>query len=331
MKVVILAWGEGEELWPLSTAEHPKQFLKLFGDKSLLEETLERVQWLVPNKDIFVSTNDRYEDLLEETLSEYEIWWTILEPARKHTAPAILLACKYLQTYTDITDDEAILFLPADHMIGPTPLFQSYIQKSLPFAEQGDIVLFGIAPRSPETVYGYIRINTDKEESIYYVADFVEKPDRATAEKYIDEGNYFWNSGILVSSLSTLLSEYKKHLPDFLAYLDKDYHIFLQHFKTIEATCFSMAITEKTTKAKVIPMILEWSDIWSWERVWELSPKDDAGNVIYGDVVLEKVKKSLVWNELHTPCSIKDCEHQVLVIGEEGCYCQMNNVVRSKQ
>ena len=130
MKVVILAGGTGTRLWPLSTEEKPKQFLKLFGKKSLLQMTIERVRGLVEDKDIFVSTHDRYEDLVEEELAEYEIGGVILEPAKRNTAPAIVLVCKYLQEYSDITEDEPILFLPADHIVKPKDLFQSYMQKA---------------------------------------------------------------------------------------------------------------------------------------------------------------------------------------------------------
>lgn len=320
MKIVILAWWVGTRLRPLSTEEKPKQFLKLFGEKSLLQMTIERVQGLVDDKDIFVNTNDRYEDLVEEELAEYNIWGVILEPAKRNTAPAIVLVCKYLKEHSSITDDEPILFLPADHLIKPKDLFHAYIMKAWKYAQSWNIVIFGITPTRAETWYGYIRINTDTEQSIYPVASFVEKPDKELAQEYLHAGNYFRNSGMFVFSLATIQEEFLQYAPDILQNFNKDYTTFLQTFKNLPAEPFDTAIMEKTTKAQVMPMILQWSDVGSWDSLRDLYEKDERGNYIHGDVTLWDVHKSLIRNDTQKPIIVDKKENDILIIAEEWIY-----------
>ena len=267
MKVFILAGGGGTRLYPLSTEEKPKQFLKLVNDKSLLVNTIERFLPLCPPADITVITNEKYSGLTETELNENGLADVniLTEPCRKNTAPAILLAALHAKE-KGCDDSEVLVFSPSDHAVSPQSEFENAVNRGAKVAEQGYITVFGIVPDKPETGYGYIKPGEPLGTNGNKVERFTEKPDALTAETFIKDG-YLWNGGIYCFTVRTLLDQLKKLQPELNAAAQKGFSEFRNAFCELPSVSIDYAITEKTDKAAVIPMNLNWSDIGSWNSL----------------------------------------------------------------
>jgi mannose-1-phosphate guanylyltransferase/mannose-6-phosphate isomerase len=300
---VILAGGTGSRLWPLSRELYPKQVIKLTGDLSLLQTTLQRVHALpdVLPPIIVVGEEHRFltKSQVEELglFSEYHI---LLEPLGRNTAPAICGAALFARKRSEV--DTVLLVLPADHLITETEEFVNVVARAVKLAAQGNLTTFGIIPDHPETGYGYIaRGDGDK------VASFVEKPDQETAEQYLAEGTYFWNSGMFAFPVTGLLEEFEHYSPDIVRAMDAAvghgsfdgvfFRFEQQAMAGSPSDSIDYALMEKTDRAAMIPADIGWSDIGSWKALWEVSEKDTHGNVINGDVMLEDVDNSLIRSE----------------------------------
>jgi mannose-1-phosphate guanylyltransferase len=295
---VVMAGGSGTRLWPLSRAGHPKQFLTLNGDKTMLQQSIHRLSDLAP-ADYITICNEEHRFLVAEQLRELDASSQILlEPVGRNTAPAIALAA-----LANKEIDPLLLVLAADHVIADQEAFTEAVMKAVPLAEAGKLVTFGIVPTEPHVGYGYIRAGVPVD-SAYTVVSFTEKPDVSTAEKYLLEGGYYWNSGMFLFKASSYLTELKEHRPDIAEACEKAMECVSRDldFIRVDSMTFELcpddsidyAVMEKTEHAVVVPMDAGWSDIGSWSSLWDASDKDQSGNVITGDVMLLDVENSLV-------------------------------------
>jgi len=302
---VILAGGSGTRLWPLSRQLYPKQFLPLLGEKTMLQQTIERLQGLDCQAPIVVC-NEEHRFLAAEQLRQTGVddAAIILEPVPKNTAPAIALAAHEALR----RDEEAMLLvLPADHLIEDTASFHAAVKKALLAAEEGNLVTFGIVPHRPETGYGYIRRGREQGKEVFNVLAFVEKPDEATAKEYLKTGEYYWNSGMFLFGAKDYLEELNEHAPDMADSCEKAFSKvkkdldFLRIDEKAFAACpkdsIDYAVMEKTKKAMVVPLDAGWNDIGSWASLHDVCPKDENRNCVTGNALTEDTENCLVRSE----------------------------------
>jgi mannose-1-phosphate guanylyltransferase/mannose-6-phosphate isomerase len=294
VKVIILAGGKGTRLYPLSTPEYPKQFLKLFNDMPMLIATIKRFN-NVMHKDIIIITNDNYNNITQKMLEEYELneVSVITEPQAKNTAPAIALGIKYGKEILGCTDNEVFIVAPSDHMIYPAEKFTSAIENCCEAARQGFVATIGVKPDCADTGYGYIKAFG---EGIIKKADkFVEKPCKEKAREYFEQGGYYWNSGIYVFTAATYESELKLHQEDlFDIYAKNNYQQFIKCFDDLNAVSIDYAISERSNNIVMISTDMAWSDIGNWDNLYKYSKKDQNGNVIIGEVKQQGCKNCLL-------------------------------------
>ncbi len=296
---MLLAGGSGTRLWPLSRATRPKQFVPLLGDGSLFASTLRRLAGFEHGAPLVVC-NEAHRFLVAEELriADSGDARILLEPVGRNTAPAIALAA--LEARAD-GDDPVLLVLPADHAIPDADAFAGAVETAAATAAQGGLVTFGIEPRGPATGYGYIRAAAG--EGVRAVERFIEKPDRATAEGYLAAGGYYWNSGMFVFRASAFLDELERHAPRMIAAVRAAWegrcrdHDFLRFdaaaFAETPAESIDYAVMERTGHAMVVPFDGAWSDVGSWQALWEAELAsgggDAAENVLHGDVVARDI------------------------------------------
>jgi mannose-1-phosphate guanylyltransferase len=299
IKAVVMAGGSGTRLWPLSRAAHPKQFLALDGEDTMLQATFKRLDGLDIQSSVTIC-NEEHRFFVAEQLREIDkLGSIILEPVGRNTAPAIALAA----LSSPESEDPLLLVLAADHVIQDEASFTKTIKDAIPLAEAGKLVTFGIVAHEPNTGYGYVK-KGESQGPGFAVDAFVEKPSIEVAKEYLESGDYFWNSGMFLFKTSRYLEELKKHSPDIyeacqlsMEGTSKDSD-FLRVNEAAFAACPSdsidYAVMEKTDDAVVVPMDAGWSDIGSWSSLWNISKKDDNGNAIYGDVMLHESHNSYI-------------------------------------
>ena len=297
---VIMCGGTGSRLWPLSRKSFPKQFLTLNNKKkSLLQNTQLRLQTLKNLDKPILVCNEEHRFIVAEQMREINIkpFSILLEPFGRNTAPAITIAAlKALELGEKI--DPIILVLSSDHEIRNTENFIKTVNMGLDFAKKDRLVTFGVIPKSPHTGYGYIKAEkpfNSKNISGENIIEFTEKPNLALAEKFIKDKRYTWNSGIFIFRAKTILNEFKKHAPEvlkcckeslFKSNFDLDFQrLNKETFKSCPNISIDISIMEKSNKGTVLPLDAGWSDIGSWESLWESSEKDKNGNVIKGRVI----------------------------------------------
>ena len=302
---IIMAGGTGSRLWPLSRQLNPKQFLKLCGDSTLLQQTLSRLDGLHTAASSIICNED-HRFMVAEQLRQLSVKNAsiLLEPIGRNTAPAIALAAL---NATRNGQDPVLLVLAADHFIEDQSAFQQAVKEAEELAKQDKLVTFGIVPTQPETGYGYIQRGSALPEQGYQVARFVEKPDSATAQGYLDSGDYYWNSGMFMFKASVYLQGLQEFRPDILDACKRAFEAGSQDldFIRVDAAAFAdcpedsidYAVMEKTRDAAVIPLDAGWSDIGSWSALWEIGTKDEQGNVCKGDVLNIRSSNSLVYAE----------------------------------
>ena len=300
---IILAGGSGTRLWPLSRKNFPKQFLCLQGDNSLLQQTLERVQQL-PCEQALVVSNDAHYFLCQEQLEAFKTpaITYLLEPCVRNTAPAIAAAAYFLKN--NLAPDAVMLILPSDHWIADNKAWQETMMAGCEYAKNHDaIVTFGITPDSPKTAYGYIEAAATKAP-IQQVVRFREKPSLEEATAFIEQGNYFWNSGMFACRVEVYLKELQEHAGDIAVHAEQAVQAAHQHndFFRLDQTLFSQcrsesidyAIMEKTNKTVVIPTNIPWSDLGCWTAVAEARKLDEKGNAIEGNVIARDSENCLI-------------------------------------
>jgi len=300
---VLLCGGSGTRLWPLSREAYPKQFLPLAGDVSLLQSTCLRVQGLTGAGSPLLISNEEHRFMVAEQCRQIGVAPAaiILEPMGRNTAPAIAVAALYaLKTQ----QDPILLVLPSDHVLRDEDGFCNAVLAALPSAEAGALLTFGIVPTAPETGFGYIKAGMG--EGVRAVEQFVEKPDQATAERYLASGEYFWNSGMFLFRASRFIEELEKFAPEILrqcqaaiadAKRDVDFlRLDKEAFAACPADSIDYAVMEKTAEAKVLPIDVGWSDVGSWSALWQVADQDGDGNVHRGDVMSENCRNTFVWS-----------------------------------
>ena len=319
---VILAGGSGTRLWPLSRQRLPKQFLPLLSERTLLQETLSRLDGMTV-ADPLIVCNEAHGFLASGQSNEIEkkVLSIILEPEGRNTAPALTLAALFLKDFTaDQSSDPVMLVMPADHVIKDVQGFQAAVGVGAGLAERGYLVTFGIVPHLPHTGYGYIQKGKPLEgaqstsdnaqgHTPRELRAFVEKPDLSTARAYLESGDYLWNSGIFLMRSSVWLKELERRRPDIARACISAYDNaqrdtpFLRPDSALFTACPSESIDyavmekiagESATKGAVVPLDAGWSDLGSWSEVWEQGDRDAHGNVVQGDVYLESVERSLL-------------------------------------
>jgi len=296
---VILSGGAGTRLWPLSRELYPKQLLPLAAKQTMLQETIQRLDGIAGLQSPLVICNDAHRFMVAEQIRQLdkEPEAIVLEPCGRNTAPAVAIAALYAQS---VETDPVLLVLPADHLIADTAAFHRAVDLGIVQAKRDALVTFGIVPTAPETGYGYIRADQCADNSVFSVAEFVEKPDGETAEKYFAAGDYYWNSGIFMFRASRYLEELARFQPEMLKACRNAFASISADldFQRLDETAFSAcpansidyAVMEKTECAVVIPLDAGWNDIGAWSALWEIQDQDADGNVVIGDVLTEAAK-----------------------------------------
>ena len=294
---VIMAGGSGTRLWPLSRASHPKQFLSLHDNNTMLQSTVKRLAGLDVQSYVTIC-NEEHRFFVAEQLREIDkLGSIILEPVGRNTAPAIALAA-FL-----VDHDPLLLVLAADHVIQDEAAFTKTVNAAIPLAESGKLVTFGIEPNEPHTAYGYIK-RGERKDAGFTVDKFVEKPSVELAQDYVSSGDYCWNSGIFLFKASKYLEELKNFRPDIyeackssMANMQTDLdflRVDKEKFESCPNQSADYAVMEKTRDAVVVLLDAGWCDIGSWSSLWEISDKDINGNVLHGDVILHNSNNSYV-------------------------------------
>ncbi len=272
MYAVILCGGSGTRLWPLSRRNYAKQFLRLYSEQSLLQETYLRVRKLLPMERVLFVTNESGFPYVLEQIREkdpaFDPARILIEPASINTAPAMALAVKYLLSQMNADPNEPIAFLPADHYIRDTEEYVTLLRKA--FASVGDhIGTIGIRPTKPETGYGYIR-KGERRGECFSVAEFCEKPPREKAEAYLASGEYLWNAGMYLFSAKTFLREAEMYVPEISFLMEKDWQVFLDGFSSLPTVSVDYALSEKSDAVVTYEGDFGWSDIGSFDSLAEL-------------------------------------------------------------
>lgn len=302
---IILAGGFGARLWPISRQCSPKQFVKLIGEHTLFQQAVERIRGFVEVVAPVIVCNSKHYDLVAEQLHAIGInnAQIIIESVGKGTAPAIAVAAFKLMVQGH---DPLLLVLPADHVIADVLQFHKAIATAKKYALRNFLVCFGVIPSRPEVGYGYIKFGEQlHDDMVFRVARFVEKPDVELAKQYMSSGEYYWNSGIYMFHASVYLQELKQHAIDIyqvckdVVYSNTNLtsEIFKVENKQIDfcrSDSVDCAIMEKTKNAVAVPIDIGWSDLGSWQALWEFCKKDDAGNVIVGDVNNKNTSNSYI-------------------------------------
>lgn len=301
---VIMAGGVGSRFWPRSKKKTPKQMLQIFGENTMIQDTVSRLNGLVDSENILVITNKLQKEGICEQLPQIPSENVIEEPFGRNTAACIGLASIIIEKRVK---DAVMIVLPADHIIRDKDAFHKVLKNAVEFAYQsGGLLTIGITPTRPETGYGYIQIDDkDVAQNIYKVYTFAEKPNYATAVRFLESGDFMWNSGMFIWRTDSILGEMKLHMPDLFESLESIKNSFgKSDFETVLTNLYGQlkkisidyGIMEKSNKVYLTKGSFNWSDVGSWEEVYQLSEKDSNGNAVSGQVYLDMSVDSYIYS-----------------------------------
>lgn len=286
MIVLILAGGKGTRLWPFSRDVCPKQFLNFGNQLTFLQKTILRFVNLSGLNKIFISTSDRHKHLVEEQIISINASChceIISEPFQKNTAPSLAYSIRYLQEVCKISSEERVLVTPSDHFIEPEFIFHQYLGKIYNQA-LSKIIVFGIMASKPETGYGYIERGVGFDSLTFEVKRFIEKPSLELAQTYVSSGNHYWNSGMFFFTIDLFWNQLKIHTPDIFEISNGSFSKMREHYDRMPNISIDYALMEKTKEMLVCPLALGWSDVGSWDNIYEVLQKDNKQNILIGNV-----------------------------------------------
>lgn len=332
MKAIVLAGGGGTRLWPLSTPEKPKQFQKLVSDKTMIELTLERIDFLKPT-DIYIATNERNTDLAKKLCPQIPSANFIIEPTMRDTAPCIGLAAAIIEKEHP---GEVMAVIYADHLIKNKKEFQEKLRKAEKIAQQHNTLnIVEVEAKEPNTNYGYVKLGAQIDNDTYHLDSFKEKPDHETAKKFIAAGNYLWNTGIYVWKAQTLLQYYQKLQPEIHEILQK---IVTKNDLSLYEQCpkisLDYAIMEKVDpkEVRIIKADLGWSDIGSWEAIWRELSQKPQDNITRGKTELIGASGCLIYADAGKKISAIGLEDTIIVDTQDGLLvCKKQESKRVKE
>jgi mannose-1-phosphate guanylyltransferase len=309
---IIMAGGIGSRFWPESTAEMPKQFLDLLGNgKSFIQQTFERLNKIIPAEQIYILTNERYRKLIRQQLKQINDYQIIAEPVMRNTAPAVLYAAKKINK---INPDAVMLVAPSDHYIAQEDKFINNVKTAFDNATKNNrLITLGIVPNSPNTGYGYIQYDKNEKTMIKKVIQFTEKPDLATAQQFLSQGNYLWNAGIFVWKTNSILQAFQSFLPEMYQLMSQDETAYNSDnetayinriFPKLENISIDYGILEKADNVYVLPAEFTWNDLGTWNAIYQHLQKNNSENIAvntdlladnsYGNLVKTNNKKVVI-------------------------------------
>ena len=285
---ILMAGGVGSRFWPVSTQDFPKQFHDMLGTgDTLIQKTFDRLATIIPKENIFILTNERYNDLVVEQLPSVTKRQVVLEPAMRNTAPCILYAALKIQKENK---DAVMIVAPSDHWIEDEDAFTNNVKQAFDYCSENDALMtLGIQPTFPNTGYGYIEFDKSSENNIKPVQQFREKPDYATAKTFIEKGNFLWNAGIFMWSVSSCLKAFKLNQPKLYELFEAGYEAYnteleddfiKNNYAKAENISVDYAIMEQSTNVYVIPATFDWNDLGTWGSLYDKLDKDNSGNAV---------------------------------------------------
>lgn len=308
MYSIVLCGGSGTRLWPLSRKNYPKQFLNLYSDKSLLQETFLRMKEIMPIENIILISNEKnffnVYNQIKEIHPGFKKNQVLVEPESLNTAPAIAYGMKYLSDEMKIKSDSPVIILPADHFIGKKASYLSLVKKSMEEVKN-NIGTIGITPLKPETGYGYIK-KGNKNGYFFKVDEFREKPDKKTAQRYLKSGKYVWNSGMYLFNYQTFVEEIHKYAPEISKWINLDMGKFLKNFKKMPSISIDYALSEKSNKVVVFEGDFGWSDIGSFDSLADVLLKKKDKDKRHVKIDSENIFIHTETNKLIATLGVKD-------------------------
>jgi mannose-1-phosphate guanylyltransferase len=336
-----MAGGVGSRFWPLSRPDRPKQFLSFFGEQSMLQMAVERLEGLVPAEGCFISTNESYVAQTKEQLPGLPPENIIAEPVGRNTAPCIAFGAMRI---ADLDPEGVMLVLPADHLIQDIVGFHKAAAKAIQAArEKGVLVTMGIKPSKPATGYGYIEYDPDEDigagpPGVFDVVSFTEKPDRDTARSFLESGRYLWNSGMFCWRVDTILAEMERHIPEVHRLFNslsggrwKDAASVEQAFESSPSVSIDYGVMEHAATVKVVPCDIGWNDVGDWQAAYEVSEKDEEANATRGDVRLIDASGCFGYSESRRVVLLGTRDLVVIDAGDTVLVCDRHQAQRVKE
>ena len=336
--VLIMAGGKGTRFWPKSTEEKPKQFINLIEDRTMIQLTVDRIRKILPIEKIFISTGEKYVDLVKEQLPDLPEKNIIIEPVGRNTAPCILLASLYIK---QIYNDCNIAVLPSDHLIKKERDFLNTLKIADNFVKENkeSIVTIGITPDRPETGYGYIKYNKTEKNNVVKVERFVEKPDLEKAKQYLESKEYLWNAGMFIFNVDYMLKELENNynktynlLQQLPSIYDESYDKILKEiYPESENISIDYAVMEKSKNIYVIPSNLGWDDIGTWKSLERYIKKDENSNIAKGNIEFSDSTNCIAYGDSKRVILI-DVDDLYVIEGQDTIIvCKKNNIDKAKE
>lgn len=321
---VIMAGGRGERFWPRSRIKLPKQLLNITGEETMIQQTVNRLKGLVDIDNVYIVTNEDYVQIISQQLPEIKTGNILVEPMSRNTAACIGISALQIEQKDP---DSVMVVIPSDHLIRKSEKFKSTIKSAIEMANEGpNIVTIGVIPTYAETGYGYINIGEEADlinnHKVFKVKKFVEKPDKKTAQQYIDNGSYFWNSGMIVLKVSTLLESIQKYMPGLHQALEnireamdteEEDKVLFEEYSKLESISIDYGILEKTNPIYVIPADFGWDDVGAWTSLDRIHEPDENGNVVQGNVLSLDTKKCIIQGTGNKLIAIMGLENVIAV------------------